>query len=215
MSGFSFAMRRGTATGAPNFINVLLGKSTQIHAGDVLILTTHSTYSDGITAVARPLFSGDTITTSNGLIGVAPIDIQTDSSGKLTTVTSSVTVDTRGKLNVDQQYTNVFKSDPDTGYIVMPIFGFDAENIFRGTTDANDVVNYYIVGRSVGVTASAASAPSNYTINDDAGASNAPFVIDDVDTESPQYNSANGAGEVFFHCKDTFYQNDTGNLWTT
>ena len=63
MSGrFNYAGRRGPAFPTPDMITVLVGKSTQIHAGDVLVATNNSTYSNGTVLVARPLLSGDTIT---------------------------------------------------------------------------------------------------------------------------------------------------------
>ncbi len=215
MSGLAFAYQKTSSLPTPNCITVLVGKSTQIHAGDVLIRTEASALTTNATPVVRPLFSGDTITSSNGIIGVALFDIQTNSSAKLTTVSSSVTVDTRGKLDTSLPLTNVLPADPVTGFIEIYIASFDAENVFRGNSATNDVVSFYTVGRKAGITASAASAPSNYTIDLYGSSTNAPFIVDGVDQESPQYNSANGGGEVFVRCLPAFDQNLTGTLWAT
>lgn len=218
MSGFTIAQVRGSVMPVPNCIEVLIGKSTQIHAGDALLLTTNSTYTGTTTSqfpVVRPLLSGDTITTSNGLIGVALFDVQTDSNGRLTTLSSPVTVDTRGKLEVNNAYLNDLPVDPESGYLRLEIAAFDEHNVFRGLTDTNDVADFYTVGRSAGVTASAATAPANYTINVGAASANSPLIIDGVNTEYAQFNSANGGGMLFFHLNQSFNQNNTGNLWST
>jgi len=193
----------------------LIGKSTQIHVGDILILTEASSLTTNATPVVRPLFSGDTITSSNGILGVALFDIQTNSSGNLVTVSSPVTVSTRGQLDTSLPLTNVLPVDPVTGFVQIYYGTFDSDNVWRGNSATNDVVSFYQVGRKAGITASAASAPSNYTIDLNASSANCPFIIDGVDTESPQYNSANGGGEVWVRCLAAFNQGLTATLWAT
>lgn len=215
MSGLTFAYRKGSVLPTPNCLEVLIGKSTQIHAGDILIRTENATYTTGATPVVRPLLSGDTVTSSNGIVGVALFDIQTNSSANLVSVSSAVTVDTRGQLNTSLPITNVLPTDPVTGYVRIYVGAFDPENVWRGTSATNDVVSFYQVGRLAGITASAATFPSNYTIDLNATTANCPFIIDGVDTEAPQYNSANGGGVVFVRCLPAFDQQNTGNLWAT
>jgi hypothetical protein len=215
MSGLSFAYQKTSSSPVPVCSTALIGKSTQIHVGDILILTEASALTTSATPVVRPLFSGDTITSSNGILGVALFDIQTNSSGVLTTVSSPVTVSTRGQLDTSLPLTNVLPTDPVTGFVQIYYATFDLENVFRGYSATNDVVSFYQVGRKAGITASAASAPSNYTIDLNAASANCPFIIDGVDTESPQYNSANGGGEVFVRCLAAFNQTMTATLWAT
>lgn len=218
MSGFAFAWRKGTAFPTPLAIEVLVGKSTQIHAGDVLVLSVNSTYTGTTTSqypVARPLLSGDTISTSNGILGVALFDIQTNSSGNLITVTSPVTVDTRGKLDTSLPYTNDLPVDPVSGYIRIFCAAFDPQNVFWGLTDANEIANFYDLNRSAGITASSATFPANYTVDPDAGSANAPLVIEYVDSEFPQFNSANGGGRLGVSCKPTFYARNLNPGWFT
>lgn len=218
MSGFTLAFVRGSVMPVPNCIEVLLGKSTTINPGDVLILTTNSTYTGTGASqfpVVRPLLSGDTVTTSNGIVGVALFGAKTDSSGILTSMTSPVTVDTRGKIEVNNLYLNDLPTDPDSGYLRIEIASFDADNVFRGLTTANDVADFYTVGRSAGITASAATFPSNYTIDVGAASANSPLIVDGVNTEHAQFNSANGGGMLFVHCNPAFNQNSTGTLWST
>lgn len=216
MSGFQFAYRKGTPLPVPSAIEVLVGKSTQIHAGDVLVLTTNATYT-GTGAnqypVARPLLSGDTITVSNGVIGVALFGIQTNASANLVSVTSAVTVDTRGKLDTTLPYTNILPTDPVSGYIRIFCAAFDGDNVFAGLTDSNELANFYDVWRGAGITASAATFPANYTVDIDGAAANACLVVEGVDTEHPQFNSANGGGRLFVSCKPTFYQRNTNGYF--
>lgn len=212
---FNFAARKGTAFPTPDCITVLVGKSTQIHAGDVLVATNNSTYSNGTVIVARPLFSGDTVTTSNGLYGVALYDMQTDSSANPTSVTSPVTVDARGAIVTQVPNIGyVSPVDPVTLYAKTYIASFDASNTFGAQTATNDVANYYLLNRRVGITASAASAPSTYLIDDDAAAANAPLIVNNVDASDPQFNSANGGGTVFVSCVPTFNSAQTGGFFS-
>lgn len=208
MSGFTFAYRKGGRS-TPLCIEALIGKSTQLHAGDVLLQTVNSTYTGtGLLQypVVRPLLSGDSVTTSNGVLGVCLFDIQTDANAKQTTVASPVTVDTRGKLDTSMPYANDLATDPVSGYIRIPIACFDPQNVFKGKTQANDVANFYDVGRVAQIVASAATAPSNYTINtSNPAAANSPIIVEAVDSEDPQFNSANGGGALFVSGLPTFY----------
>lgn len=217
MSGLTFAWRKGGRS-TPLCIEVLIGKSTQLHAGDVLVQTVNSTYTGtgvNMYPVVRPLLSGDTITTSNGILGVALFDIQTDANGKQTTVASPVTVDTRGKLDTSMPYANDLASDPVSGYIRIFIGAFDPQNVWKGKTQTNDIASFYDVGRVMGIAASAATAPANYTLDDDAAAANAPVVCEGVDTEDPLFNSAGGGGAVFVSGLPTFYSRNIANGWFT
>jgi hypothetical protein len=215
MSGLSFAYQKTSGSPIPVVSTALIGKSTQIHVGDILIRTEASALTTSATPVVRPLFSGDTITSSNGILGVALFDIQTNSSGVLTTVSSPVSVSTRGQLDTSLPLTNVLPTDPVTGFVQIYFATFDLENVFRGYSATNDVVSFYQVGRKAGISASAASAPSNYTIDLNASASNCPFIIDGVDTEDAQYNSANGGADVYVRCLAAFNQTATATLWAT
>lgn len=216
MNGFQFAWRKGPAFPTPLAIELLVGKSTQIHAGDCLVLTVNSTYT-GTGAnqipVARPLLSGDTITTSNGIIAVAAFDIQTDSNAHLVSVTSPVNVDTRGKLETSLPYTNILPTDPVSGYVRIYAFAWDSQNVFWGLSDSNEIVNFYEINRSAGITASAASFPANYTVDLDGSSANAALVVEGVDSEFPQFNSANGGGRVAVSCKPTFYARNINAGW--
>lgn len=217
MSGFQFAYRKGSVA-TPLGIEVLVGKSTQIHAGDILVLTVNSTYTGTGASqypVARPYLSGDTITTSNGILAVALFDIQTDANGHLITVSSPVSVDTRGKLDTTLPYTFDLPTDPVSGYIRIFCAAFDPVNVFAGLTDTNEVANFYDVGRSAGITASSASFPANYTIDPDVTSTSACLMVEGVDTEFPQFNSANGGGRLFVSCKPTFYSRNLNPGWFT
>ena len=217
MSGFRFGYHKD-ASPVPDCGVALIGKSTQIHAGDILIRTNAIALNGSGTsgpAVVRPLFSGDTITTSNGIFGVALFDVQTDSNGNITTVSSPVTVDNRGKLDVWNMLLNVLPPDSASGFMQLYVGLFNDKNVWAALTGTNIVANFYLAGRQMGITASAASAPSNYVVNDTAADANAPLICDSVDTEYPQYNSANGGGQVFVVARQTFNQQNTGTLWTT
>lgn len=213
---FVFAARKGTTHPVPHCITVLVGKSTTINAGDVLVLDVGSTVSTGSTPVARPLFSGDTITTSNGVIGVALFPMKTDSSANVTQPSLPVTVDI--KAQITQQLLSIphaLPSDPNTGYTEISIASFDPTNLFWAYTQANDVENFYLLNRALGIGVSAASAPANYTVDDDAALANAPLVCEYVDTSDPQFNSANGGGRLMVSCRPTFYQRNTGGYFST
>jgi len=216
MSGrFSYAGRAGTAFPTPDMVEVLVGKSTEIHDGDVLVLTNASTYTSGV-LVARPLLSGDTLTVSNGLIGVAPFDMQTNSSAAPINVTSPVTVDPRaGIITQVPNLGFVSRQDPVTGYTLITIWSFTAQNRFYAQTASSDVANYYLLNRNVGITASAATFPSNYFVDDDAAAANAPLIVTEISQSDPQFNSANGGGSVEVLCKPTFYAGLTGTFHAT
>lgn len=218
MSGFQFAWRKG-GRATPLCIEALIGKSTQIHAGDVLVQTNNATYTGGggsQNLVVRPYLSGDTISTSNGIVGVALFDVQTDANANLQAVASPVTVDTRGKIDTSMIYTNDLAKDPVSGYIRIFIACFDAQNVFKAKTKANDPANFYDVGRFAGIVASAASAPANYTVDTTLGSgTNAPLIVEGVDSEDPQFNSANGGGALFVSCMPTFYARNIANGFFT
>lgn len=221
MSGLQFAWRKSASMPSPLVGEGLVGKSTNIHAGDVLIETTASTYTgtgSNMYPVLRPLLSGDTVSSSNGYVGIALFDMQTDSNGKITSQASPVTVDTTGKLLV-RSIAQSLPIDPVSGWVRVYFALFDAQNVFAGLTSANELANFYDVGRSAGILASAATFPANYTVEVPQGSSFAStalgLICEGVDTEHPQFNSANGGGRVFVSCKPTFYQRGTGNLWTT
>jgi hypothetical protein len=211
---FQFAWRKDGAFPVPLAIEVLVGKSTVINAGDVLVLSTSSSLTTNGMRVVRPLFSGDTITTSDGLIGVAPFDVTTDANANVTVSSYPITVDNRGRIT--QQLPSIasaLPTDPETGYTRLFIWAFDPTNVYRAQTAANDVADFYLLNRSVGITASAASAPSTYLIDDDAAAANAPLVVEGVDSDNAQFNSANGGGQVFVSCKSTFYARNTNGAF--
>lgn len=221
MSGFQFAWRR-SGLPVPSVGEVLVGKSTTIRAGDVLIETNNSTYTGTTTGqilVVRPLLSGDTITTSAGIKGVALFDIKTDSSAILTAMTSPVSVDTRGKVDTSMIYTFDLPTDPDSGYIRIPIALFDTENVFAALTNANEIADFYALERAVGITASssAVATAGTHTIDVDAAAANCPLKVVGVDSEHPQFNSANGGGRLFVMGQPTFYTGPggTGAYFTT
>lgn len=215
MPGFSYAGKKNSAFPTPDVILVLVGKSTQIANGDVLVPTNGSAYTTGNVLVARPLLSGDTVTTSNGLYGVAPYAVGTDSSGNITTTTSPVTVDAKGRINPQlQSIPAALPTDPITGFTPIWIFSFDQTNIFKAKTATNDPASYYLLGRSVGVTASAASWPAVYTVDDDAAQTSACLIVESIDADDPLYNSASGGGAVFVTCKNTFYAHNTNGNFT-
>lgn len=209
MSGFSFAWRR-SGLPVPSVGEALIGKSTTIYAGDVLILTNNSTYTGTTTAqilVVRPLLSGDTIATTAGILGVALFDISTDSSAKLQDVTSPVSVDTRGKVDTSIIYTNDLPTDPDSGYLRIPVALFDEENVFGALTASNNIADYYAMLRNVGITASSAAVGTagTHTLNLAAASANSPLKVVGVDSEHEQFNSANGGGRLFVMGLSTFY----------
>lgn len=214
MSGFSFAWRKGGRS-TPLCIEALIGKSTQIHAGDVLVYTVASTYTGAGASqypVVRPLLSGDSVTTSNGILGVAMFDVQTDANANIQSVASPVTVDTRGKLDTTMPYSNDLAKDPVSGYVRIFIMAWDPQNVFKGKTQTNDVANFYDVGRVAQIVASAASAPANYTINtNNPATANSPMVVEGVDSEDPQFNSANGGGALFVAPLYNFYARNIAN----
>lgn len=213
---FTFAQRKGTYLPVPHVIEVLIGKSTVINPGDVLLLDVGTTVSTGSVPVVRPLFSGDTITTSNGLIGVAPYAVTTNSSGNIITPTYPITVDNKGRITTQlPSIPNALPSDPVTGYTRLWIYSFDPTNVYAAVTQSSDVSNFYLLNRALGVNASASSAPANYTIDDDAAAANAPLVCEYINTDDPQFNSANGGGVVFVSCRSQFYQRNTGGFFST
>lgn len=216
MAGFQFAWQKGRALPTPECQEVLIGKSTQIHAGDVLVLTSSATYTTaGGPAVVRPLFSGDTITTSNGIFGVALFDIQTDSSANLTTVSSPVTVDNRGKIETSMLIANILPRDPVSGYLKIWVAVFSPRNVFKGKSYSTDVLNYYAQNRSAAINASAASAPANYTVDITSTAANSPLYVEGVDQEDANFNSAAGGGVLFVSGLATFWQGQTATLYTT
>ena len=212
---FVWAWRKGNQP-TPHVISVLVGKSTQIHNGDVLVADVGSTWTTGSDPVARPLFSGDTITTSNGILGVALYDMLTTSSGAVTQPSSPVTVDTKGQITPQLlSIPHALPSDPVTLYTRIWIASFDPTNVFQAVTQTNDVANFYLLSRALGIGVSASSAPANYTVDDDAAAANAPLICEDIDTDDPQFNSANGGGRVFVSCRSQFYQRNTGGFFST
>lgn len=217
MSGrFNYAGRKSTAFPTMDAITVLVGKSTQIHAGDVLVLTNGSTYSNGTQLVVRPLLSGDTITVSNGLAGVALYDFQTDSSANPTTVSSAVTVDIHGQVQYPLPSIGfAMQTDPVTGYTKTYIASADSSNLFQAQTQTSDVANYYLLNRRVGIAASAASFPANYTVDDDTAAANSPLIVTNVDASDPQFNSANGGGTVTVNVVPTFNAIENGTFFST
>lgn len=213
---FVFAGRKGTNHPVPHGITVLVGKSTEIHNGDVLVLDVGSTYSTGSTPVARPLLSGDTITTSNGLIGVALFDMLTSSTAKVQQPNYPVTVDVKARITPQLlSIPHALPSDPNTGYTEIYIASFDPTNLFWAYTQSNDVSNFYLLNRALGIGVSAASFPANYTIDDDTAAANSPLVCEYVDTSDPQFNSANGGGRVQVSCRSQFYQRNTGGYFSS
>ena len=221
MSGLQFAWNTNQALPVMATLTVLIGKSTNIHAGDVLIKTIGATYTGtggSQYPVVRPLLSGDAVTSSNGYVGVALFDIQTDATGKITSQSSAVTVDTRGQLQV-RSIGQSLPVDPVSGYTQIYIASFARSNVFKGFTSTNELANFYDVERACGVLASSATFPANYTIEVPQGNSIATTAFGricvGVDTESANFNSAAGGGAVFVSCKPTFYQEETGNLWTT
>lgn len=205
--------------GRPDVAEVLVGKSTRIYAGDVLVLDIGSTWTGTTTSqrpVVRPLFSGDTVTTSNGIFGVALFDFATDSSGYPTSVTSLVTVDAKSQVRYAlNSIGDGLPADPTSGYTRIYVATFAPINVFAALTAANDIASFYLNGRAVGITCSAASAPSTYLIDDDAAAANAPLTVVGVDTQHPQFQSANGGGRVFVIGRPTFYQYNTGTFHST
>lgn len=220
MPGFQFSKRLGSGSTIPNMVEALIGKSTQIHAGDVLIKTNASAYNNvgpSGPAVIRPLLSGDTVTTSNGIFGVAMYDIQTDSNGRITTLSQPVTVDTRGKLDTYNMELNIFPLDPASGYSLIDIIAFDEQNCFLALSKSQEIVNYYDQGRAIGIFCSAASAPSNYQVTNTNAAANAPLICQGVNVDDPLFNSsASGTGAgMYVVCARTFDQGNNQNIWTT
>jgi len=214
MPGLAFAQRKGTAFPTPLVGEALIGKSTEIHNGDVLVLTVNATYTANNIPVVRPLFSGDTVTTSNGLFGVALFDVQTDSNANMTTVSSPVTVSAQGKVSYQLPSIGfALPYDPATGYVRIYVALFDPQNVFAIRTQASDTANFYLLNRSLGINASAASAPATYTADDDAAAANAPVVCEGIDTTDPLFNSAAGGGRIFISCKTSFYARNISSGW--
>jgi hypothetical protein len=212
---FTWAGRKGTSLGTPHVIEVLVGKSTILNPGDVLVMDVGSTWTSGV-PVARPLLSGDTITTSNGIIGVAPYAMTTNSSGNVITNTYPITVDNKGRITTQlPSIPSALPSDPVTGYTRIWIQSFDPTNLFAAVTQTSDIANFYDLSRALGIVASAASAPANYTLDDDAGNSNAPVICEYVNTDDPQFNSANGGGVLFVAGRSQFYQRNTGGFFNT
>lgn len=209
MSGFQFAWRR-SGLPVPSVGEAMIGKSTTIRNGDVLILTNNSTYTGTTTGqilVVRPLFSGDTVATTFGLLGVSLLDIATDSNGKLTSIASPVSVDSRGKVDTSVIYTNDLPTDPESGYLRIPVALFDDENVFAALTASNNIADYYAMLRNVGITVTGNDfdpAPV-HTINLAAAAANSPLKVVGVDSEHEQFNSANGGGRLFVMGLSTFY----------
>lgn len=213
---FVFAGRKGTAHPVPHGIEVLVGKSTTINVGDVLVLDNGTTFSNGNVGVARPLLSGDTITSSNGVIGVALFPMKTDSSANVTQPSLPVTVDI--KAQITQQLLSIphaLPSDPVTGYTRIYIASFDPTNLFWAYTKANVLENFYLLDRALAINASAASAPANYTVDNTIALANSPLVCEYVDVNDPNFNSAAGGGRVQVSCRSSFYQRNTGGFFST
>lgn len=216
MSNFQWAYSRKN-TPVPACSWALIGKSTQISVGDVLVLTNASGKNGvgpGGPPVLRPLLSGDTVTTSNGIVGVGFVGIQTDSNGNIQSFTSPVTVDTRGKLDTNNMMLNDLPIDQASGFVMVPYMSFDYDDVFYAITATNVVANMYLRGRVISINAPA-SVPGSYTVSAPAAGTNAPLLCDAVDVDNAQYNSANGGGRIMVYCNPSFYQNATGNLWTT
>lgn len=209
MSDFLFA-KNLTGKMTPDVYEVLIGKSTEIHTGDVLVLSVNGTYTANNIAVARPLLSGDTITTSNGIIGYALFGVETDSSANVISVSSPVTVDSAAQAQYAlPSIAHALPTDPDTGYRRIYIAAANENNVMQALTDTNEVADMYLLARAVGITASAASFPSNYTVNTNGAAANACLSVYALDTTHANYNSAGGGGRVLVRCKSTFNQMNT------
>lgn len=220
MSGFSFVKNKVNNSNIPEVGVALIGKSTTIHAGDVLIRTTASA-RNGVggsgPAVIRPLFSGDTVTSSNGLFGVSMCDLSTDANGNLTTVPSIVSVDTRGKLDLYNMWANILPLDPASNFLQIPVILFTPDNVFQANAKNTEIVSFYDLGRPIGIFCSNSGSPSSYQVTATNAAANAPLVCDSVNTEDPLYNSsASGIGATMnVFCAQAFFQGWNQNNWTS
>lgn len=210
VGGFTFSYRKSSGESTPLCGLALVGKSTTIRANCVLVETNPG---GGAAVCCRQLNSNDTISTSNGILGVSMFDITTDANGKVIASSSPVSVDTRGKLDTTLPITNVLPTDPQSGYIQIPVMLFDPQNVFAALTATNELANFYDVNRSMGITASAATDPIGYTIEINPTSTAAALMCEGVDTEHPQFNSANGGGRLFVSCKPTFFSRNITGGW--
>lgn len=218
MSGFAYSHSLA-ANGRMDIGTPLVGKSTTINAGDVLILTGHTTYSIGGVPVARPLFAADVtagMTAAKGIYGVALFDVKTDSAGKVTSLSGPSTIDGNARVQFAlPSIAHALPKDPDSGLQKIYVAVFSPWNVFSALTLANEVADYYMAQRFAQIEASADSDPVHTIDHDPAETATSPVVVVGVDVLHPQFNSASGGGRVFVVGRNTFYSGSTGTHWAT
>jgi hypothetical protein len=162
--------------GTPEMVRVIVGKSTTIKEGDVLVYTNVNTRTQlsNLPLVVRPLASGDTMNTSLGVAGVALFDITTDSAGKITQNTYPVTVSGNAVRSSAYPTVGQVHSDVTTGYPVIAIARWSPENRFKCKVASDDTLSEVNLNIDYGFTCSSASDGSTYTINTD-DTTTAPF----------------------------------------
>lgn len=213
MSGFGF-VKSTFGFSVPYVMRALIGKSTKVSSGDVLVRTTAAAYTSG-PPVIRPLLSGDTVTASNGLLGVSLFEVETDANANIIKLTPPSTIDSGAlpHLTVPSMAHIFFVKDTNSGYFYIPIAIFTVGTIFRANMQSDDAAAPTLIGKAVGVAASAASPPVIHTINDDALDANAPFIVTSVPSDEEGYNQL--GGKVYISIRDGFASYETGGVFTT
>lgn len=165
--------------GNPAVRRVMVGKSTVINNGDLLIFTTNSTYTAS-EKVVRPALSGDTLTVGTlDIAGVAMTNITTNASAVRIDQTPPVTTRnaavTSGFSGMGEFY-NV--EDPATGYTGITVYEWCSHNRFLIKPQSDDAFDFSNVNAKYGINCSAASAPATYTLNEDETGNTANCVVE-------------------------------------
>ena len=152
--------------GLPDMVEVLVGKSTTIRKGDLLLLCSHARYTASANVV-RPVVSSDVMAAgTRDYAGVAPFDIFTDSSGNPIQTPAPVTLSGPQVAYAWPSMAEIIR-DAVTGYLRVPIYRWSTQNRFKIKAQSDDTINFADLHSKFWIIASAATPPANYNLSDD------------------------------------------------
>lgn len=202
MPGFSFVQE--STQSAPYMLPFILGKSQNIYAGDVVVISTNSAVEPASsTPGIRTLLAADKSAHYNGgILGVAISDCVTNASGQPFNAVAPGGVTTGGVVYSLPSIQALNGPDPASGAGLGQVLLASGLNTFAGyLTSGSAVANQALVGTFGGITLTGTN-PTIFNINTTDSTSGGPgtgnlvVYITGVDIEDPLYN-AHG-GRVFF-----------------
>jgi hypothetical protein len=156
MPGVNFHARNDGGA-IPILNEVLVGKSTWIRAGDLLVFTTVADRTASA-RVVRPHYSGedDTIDNSIGVAGVALYEIRTDSNAKLISPGPGSGAVTLSGVQVlyDVPTVEYAQYDTTSGYVKAVVARWCSSNLFRMPFQTGDTFANTLLGTKLGIVSS-------------------------------------------------------------